>query len=65
MSATLPFKPRAGVIEGRRGGRTAHRGERGEPRHTIAGAGWSPVGEIAGDGEETPETESSGRWGKE
>jgi hypothetical protein len=26
-------------------------------RHTIAGAGWSPVGEIAGDGEQTPETE--------
>jgi hypothetical protein len=39
--------------------------ERSEPRHTIAGAGRSPVGEIAGDREETPETESSERWGKE
>jgi hypothetical protein len=58
LSATQPFKPRAEVIEGRRGGRTAHRrgkrSRRAPGRRRDAGGG-----KIAGGEREAPETVST------
>jgi hypothetical protein len=39
LSATVPFKPRAGKIKGRRGGRSAHRRGKGTRTPEMVAAG--------------------------
>jgi hypothetical protein len=63
LSARVPFKPRAGVIEGRRGGRTAHR--RGKGSRRAPGRRRDAGGGKIADGErETPETVSTAGGGE-